>query len=152
MKGAFGAVIQGTILEIKKGSGLIYRCPECNRMLQRNVCMVHGSQEGSPDLRVKAVIDDGTDGLVAILNSDLTIKILGKDIAAYEELTRASPEGNEIVMAKLNDKLLAHPVQLNGNVTTDNYGLTMICTNIELFDIPEKLGEEAEKLRDEWEV
>ena len=152
MKGAFGAVIQGTVLEIKKGSGLIYRCPECNRMLQRNACMVHGAQEGMPDLRVKAVIDDGTDGLVAILNSDLTTKVLGKDIAEYQELTQATPEGNEIVMAELNDKLLAHPVQLKGNVTTDNYGLTMICNNIELFEIPSKLSEEAEKLKDELGV
>jgi replication factor A1 len=152
MKGAFGALVEGTVLEIKKGSGLIYRCPECNRMLQRNVCMVHGAQEGNPDLRVKAVIDDGTDGLVAILNCDLTTKVLGKDIVAYQELTQASPEGNDIVIAELNDKLLAHPVQLKGNVTTDNFGLTMICTNIELFDIPEKIGEEAEKLRDELGV
>ena len=151
-KGAFGAIVHGTVLEIKKGSGLIYRCPECNRMLQKNACMVHGAQEGVADLRIKAVVDDGTDGLVAIINSDLTIKILGKDLKASQELAEATPDGNEIILKELNDKLIAHPIELKGNVTTDNFGLTMICSELNLIDITKIMDEETRKLIEDLEV
>ncbi len=151
-KGAFGAIVQGIVLEIKKGSGLIYRCPECNRMLQNNACTVHGNQEGVADLRVKAVVDDGTDGLVAIINNDLTTRILGKDLEASKKLTEGSPEGNEIILKELNDKLIAHPIELKGNVMTDNFGLTMICTDLNLIDITQLLAEEARKLIEDMEV
>jgi replication factor A1 len=50
--------ITGIITEISAGSGLIRRCPECNRKLNKGSCAEHGRVEGVYDLRLKAVMQD----------------------------------------------------------------------------------------------
>jgi replication factor A1 len=54
--------VEGALVDIQSGSGLIRRCPEddCTRVLQNGRCSEHGQVDGSFDLRVKAVVDDGT--------------------------------------------------------------------------------------------
>ncbi|MHB8604676.1 MAG: hypothetical protein ACYDCK_05420, partial [Thermoplasmatota archaeon] len=44
--GANGVLVEGVVLEVKKGSGLVFRCPTCNRVLQKRECRVHGKVEG----------------------------------------------------------------------------------------------------------
>ncbi|MFB6253678.1 MAG: replication factor A, partial [Halobacteriaceae archaeon] len=53
----------GAMVDIQSGSGLIKRCPneDCTRVLQNGRCSEHGDVEGEFDLRVKAVLDDGTE-------------------------------------------------------------------------------------------
>jgi len=46
-------------VDVQSGSGLIKRCPECNRALVKGACGEHGKVEGVYDLRIKAVLDDG---------------------------------------------------------------------------------------------
>ena len=36
--GALDVEVEGTVIEIRKGSGLVQRCPECNRVLQGGAC------------------------------------------------------------------------------------------------------------------
>ena len=50
--GGMDVAVEGFILDIKDGSGLIARCPECKRVLRDGECMVHGTQDGVADLRV----------------------------------------------------------------------------------------------------
>ncbi|MFA5312638.1 MAG: hypothetical protein WC375_04855, partial [Methanomassiliicoccales archaeon] len=57
--GATDALVSGTIIDVKEGSGLIRRCPQCKRVVQKGACRIHGKVDGAPDLRVKAVLDDG---------------------------------------------------------------------------------------------
>jgi len=49
----------GAIVDIQSGSGLIKRCPECNRAPCKRRMRRTGKVEGIYDLRVKAVMDDG---------------------------------------------------------------------------------------------
>src|SRR5207244_13202739 len=72
--GATGALIEGVVLEIKKGSGLIFRCAQegCNRVLQKMECRLHGKQKGVPDLRIKAVLDDGHGAATFFANREAT--------------------------------------------------------------------------------
>ena len=51
--------IVGVVKSIKKGSGLVKRCPECNKTLYKGKCKDHGTIEGHFDLRVMGIIDDG---------------------------------------------------------------------------------------------
>ncbi|MFB6133930.1 MAG: replication factor A, partial [Halanaeroarchaeum sp.] len=53
--------IEGALVDIQSGSGLIKRCPEegCTRVLQNGRCSEHGEVEGEFDLRIKGVVDDG---------------------------------------------------------------------------------------------
>jgi replication factor A1 len=141
--GVTGAAVRGVVLDIKKGSGLIYRCPECKRVLQKNMCMVHGKQEGVVDLRVKATLDDGTGTLSVVIDKSGTEKIVGKSVEECEELVFKT-RNFELINDELFKTLIAQPVRVHGNVITDDYGLMMICNDVELVKIDVK--SEAAKL------
>ncbi len=64
----------GAMVDIQSGSGLIKRCPECNRALTKGACTEHGKVEGVYDLRIKAILDDGVTTQEALLNRELTEK------------------------------------------------------------------------------
>jgi replication factor A1 len=141
--GVTGAAVEGMVLDIKKGSGLIYRCSECKRVLQKNMCMVHGKQEGVPDLRIKAVIDDGTGTLSTVIAKEVTEKILERSLEDCESLIYKT-RNLEIINEELINKLIAQPVRVHGNIIIDDYGLMMICNDAELIEIDVKT--EATKL------
>ncbi|MBW6470383.1 MAG: replication protein A [Methanosarcinaceae archaeon] len=65
----------GVLVDIQSGSGLIKRCPECNRSLTKGACTEHGKVDGVYDLRIKAVLDDGVITQDALLNRELTENI-----------------------------------------------------------------------------
>lgn len=71
--------IEGALVDIQSGSGLIKRCPEedCTRVLQNGRCSEHGDVEGEFDLRLKAVIDDGVDVHEVIFDQETTEEITG---------------------------------------------------------------------------
>jgi ssDNA-binding replication factor A large subunit len=53
--------VEGALVDVQSGSGLIKRCPEedCTRVLQNGRCNEHGEVDGEFDLRIKGVLDDG---------------------------------------------------------------------------------------------
>ncbi len=129
--GMVDAAINGVILDVREGSGLVFRCPECNRVLQKGECRVHGKAEGNADLRVKAIVDDGTGAISAILGRDITERLLGKSLdKCLKEAQKAM--SHEIIRDQLFDKLVAMPVCVSGNVTSDDFGLMMIASSTEL--------------------
>ncbi|NLI62770.1 MAG: replication protein A [Methanosarcinaceae archaeon] len=67
--------ITGASVAIQSGSGLIKRCPECNKVISRGFCNDHGKVKGVYDLRIKAVIDDGKETQDVIINRELTEKL-----------------------------------------------------------------------------
>jgi replication factor A1 len=145
--GGLDVTLEGTILEVKDGSGLILRCPECKRVLRGSECMVHGTQQGITDLRVKAVLDDGTDAILAVLNSDITSKLLGKTLEeCKQELKTAGPDFLNKLNEELNDILLLQPIRVKGTVTTDEYGAMMICTDFDELVLSEEITQRIDKL------
>ena len=54
-----GIKTQGNLVSVSEDSGIIFRCPECNRVLRDGECATHGEQEGVQDIRLRLVIDDG---------------------------------------------------------------------------------------------
>ncbi|EMA48978.1 hypothetical protein [Halococcus thailandensis] len=81
--------IEGALVDVQSGSGLIKRCPDddCTRVLQNGRCSEHGEVEGEFDLRIKAVIDDGYDVAEVIFNQEMTEDIA--DITLDEAKDRA---------------------------------------------------------------
>jgi replication factor A1 len=65
----------GAMVDIQSGSGLIKRCPECNRALTKGACMEHGKVDGVYDLRIKAIMDNGAVSQDVIVKRELTEKI-----------------------------------------------------------------------------
>ena len=146
--GAADVSIRGTIIEVRDGSGLIMRCPECKRALQKGTCKVHGRVEGFPDLRIKAVIDDGSGSVSAVIGRELTEKLTGLTLDECMEKARQAMTFDSI-KDTMGDLLTFKIVDVAGNVTADSYGLSMIVREAEL-KIP-SVREEVERLLVELE-
>jgi replication factor A1 len=71
--------VEGALVDIQSGSGLIKRCPEegCTRVLQNGRCSEHGEVEGEFDMRVKGVLDDGTEVHEVIFGREATEDLAG---------------------------------------------------------------------------
>ncbi len=71
--------IEGALVDVQSGSGLIKRCPVdgCTRVLQNGRCTEHGDVDGEFDLRIKAVIDDGETVQEVIFDREATEEFTG---------------------------------------------------------------------------
>ena len=127
--------IDGVIIEIQDGSGLIYRCPKCNRAIRDGVCVVDGEVEGVPDLRIKAIVDDGTGAVKAIIGRNVTEKITGKTLKEYEGMAgggEGGGTGGGLVEEDMKNLLIARPIHITGNALADEYGVTVIVQDAEV--------------------
>ena len=146
--GGLDITIEGLIVDIKAGSGLIRRCPQCNRTILNGTCTAHGQVEGIPDLRLKVVVDDGTGAIGAIINRTDTEKLTGVSMAAAQGL--ASVQGEGIVGREMAGKALMKRVRITGNVMSDNFGPSMIVKKMDTVEVD--LEGEAAKLLEEVEA
>jgi replication factor A1 len=82
------AEVTGALVAVQQPSGLIKRCPaeDCSRVLQDGRCSEHGEVDGEFDLRIKAVLDDGTDTQAVIFDAEATEALTGIDIAKAKEI------------------------------------------------------------------
>ena len=123
--GAVGIRIRGILIDIKRGSGLILRCPECNRATNKGLCMVHGKVKGNHDLRIKGVLDDGTGAVTVIIGKELTEKLSGRTMEQYIEDAKEAMT-NEVTRDHLIGELLARPLEVRGNSAKDEFGVMVI--------------------------
>lgn len=121
--GAYDIEAEGDVVSIRPGSGLIERCPECSRVMQKGQCRAHGKVEGIWDMRIKAIIDDGTGSMICVFDRMLTKALIGIDM---EELLRTgSPEAAD---ERLRASLIGMPFIVRGNVTRGEYGRILIAS------------------------
>jgi len=142
-RGALDVEVEGTVIEIRPGSGLINRCPECNRTLINDECSIHGSVKGIPDLRIKIVVDDGTGAVSAVLNREITENLLGKTLEECKGIDE------KILLDEINLMLFANKINMQGNALGDEFGTSFIAKKAELVEID--INKEAEKLSQELE-
>ncbi|WP_340820483.1 replication factor A [Methanolobus sp. WCC4] len=103
----------GAMVDIQSGSGLIKRCPECNRALTKGACMEHGKVDGVYDLRIKAVMDDGISVQDAILKRDQVEEITGITLEnAVAMAADALDQG--VVLEKMKSSLVGKYYRLSG--------------------------------------
>lgn len=132
--GGVDVTVRGILIDLREGSGLVYRCPECRRVLRKGACRIHGEVKGEPDLRVKAVLDDGSGALTTVFDRELTEALLDKTIdACIAEAKEAM--STDVVRDELADILVAQPIEARGNVTSDDYGLMMIVDQAKLLKV-----------------
>ena len=146
--GGLDITVEGLVVDLKAGSGIIKRCPSCNRSILNGVCTAHGQVEGVPDLRLKVVIDDGTGAIGAIINRADTEKLTGVSMAAAQGLAAAQGEG--VVGREMAGRILMKRVRVSGNVMSDNFGPSMIVKSASIVEVD--LEGEASKLLDEVEA
>lgn len=144
-RGALDIEVMGTIIEIRPGSGVITRCPECNRTFQNGECSIHGKVKGKIDLRLKLIVDDGTGSVSGILNKELSEKLLGKTLEDCKKMNESDLEN------MINKTLFAQTISVRGNALGDDFGTGIIAkdarlVNIDVQDEAEKLSHELEEL------
>lgn len=125
----------GAMVDIQSGSGLIKRCPECNRALTKGACMEHGKVDGVYDLRIKAVMDNGISIQDAILKRDQVEEITGITLdSAIAMAADALDQG--VVLEKMKDMLVGKYYLLGGS-RVERYLLTEYINPVFSYDSAE---------------
>lgn len=122
--GLYDVEVVGTAIQLRDGSGLIERCPQCGRVVQGGQCRSHGSVEAEDDLRVKAILDDGTGTMTVILGTELTREVYGGDIEDAKSAARDAMD-REIVAESIADTIVGRPYRVRGNLSVDEYGANL---------------------------
>jgi replication factor A1 len=103
----------GAMVDIQAGSGLIKRCPQCNRALIKGVCGEHGKVEGTYDLRIKAVLDNGHKVQDTLLNREVSERLTN---ITLEEAVHMATEALEqsVVVDKIKEQLVGKYYTVSG--------------------------------------
>ena len=133
MGGAPGARVEGVIVGVRKGSGLVFRCPECNRVLMKTICITHGKIQGIPDLRIKGILDDGYGALYFIASREVTEQIINMTLDECKQLASERMDAGA-VQDIIEQKAIGLNVSVSGDVFTDDYGTTMLVQSLDLVD------------------
>jgi len=101
----------GVITSIPTGSGLIKRCPECNRVTRANACGEHGKVNAVFDLRTKALVDCGRDVKEVLLNAEITEAVTGISTDKAREMATETLDMS-VVSAELEKKLIGRVIKV----------------------------------------
>ena len=135
--GVYDVLLTGNVIEVRDGSGLIQRCPECGRVVQNDQCRTHGQVDPEDDLRVKAILDDGTDTVTAILDRELTAEVYGGTLEDALEHARDEMD-RDVVADRIAERLEGREYRVRGSLSVDEYGANLNATEFaESDDDPE---------------
>ena len=143
--GALDVAVWGNVLSVRPGSGLVMRCPDCNRVIQNNICRAHGDVVPVTDMRVKSVIDDGTGPITLVLGAELTEKLWGHTLKEAEEMaSKATPDSVE---KDIRDRLTGRMIAVRGNMSNGEYGASLVAESV--WFVERDVGGEAIRLLEE---
>jgi len=125
--GLFDVELTGNIIEVRDGSGLIERCPECGRVVQNGQCRSHGTVDGVDDLRTKAILDDGTGTVTVVLDDERTAEVYGGDLEDATEHARDAMD-KEVVAERIADRIVGLEYDVRGSLSVDEYGANLDAT------------------------
>ena len=131
--GVFDVELVGNVIEVRDGSGLIQRCPDCDRVVQNDQCRSHGEVDPEDDLRVKAILDDGTDTATAILGRDLTEDVYGDTLEDALEDARDAMD-RDVVADAIAEDLVGREFRVRGALSVDEYGANLDAERFETSD------------------
>lgn len=147
--GGIDITVEGTVIDLRTGSGLIKRCPECNRSVLADECVSHGKITSVPDIRMKLVIDDGSGAINTIVNRDDTERLTGMTLDDAIALAKEQTDP-EAVSRAIEQRILMREVKVTGNIMSDDYGPMMIVHSID--NVEKDVVSEAEALLKEVEA
>lgn len=107
--------IEGALVDIQSGSGLIKRCPEedCTRVLQNGRCSEHGDVEGTFDLRIKGVVDDGREVQEVIFDQEATEEVAGIELEEAKQMAMDALD-TSVVADEIRSQLLGRYYRVTG--------------------------------------
>jgi len=94
------------------------------------------AQDSDPedDLRIKAILDDGTGTVTAILGREMTEEIYGGDLEDAKDAAREAMD-QSVVAEAIADELVGRTFSVRGHLSVDEYGANLEVTG---FDDPEE--------------
>ena len=130
---AYEITLSGTVIEIQDGTGLVERCPACNRITRAGTCRSHGSVSPIKDMRMKAILDDGTASIPINGGRTISETFYGGTI---DEAIEASREAMDMTIVKdtIARQLLGRSVLARGRLRTSNVGHTLEAQELSLLD------------------
>ena len=128
--GVYDVLLRGSVIEVRDGSGLIQRCPECSRVVQNDQCRTHGQVSPEDDLRVKAILDDGTDTVTVILDRELTAEIYGGTLDDALDHARDAMD-RDVVAERIAEELAGREYRVRGALSVDEYGANLNAAEFE---------------------
>ena len=107
--------VEGALVDIQSGSGLIKRCPEedCTRVLQNGRCSEHGQVEGEFDLRIKGVLDDGETVTEVIFDREATEELTGMGLEEAKQMAMDALD-TTVVAEEMADDVLGRYYRVTG--------------------------------------
>ncbi|OYR40084.1 replication factor A [Halorubrum sp. Ib24] len=107
--------VEGALVDIQSGSGLIKRCPEddCTRVLQNGRCSEHGQVEGEFDLRIRGVLDDGETVTEVIFDREATEKLTGMGLEEAKDMAMDALD-TTVVAEEMADDVLGRYYRVTG--------------------------------------
>jgi replication factor A1 len=125
--------VEGALVDIQSGSGLIKRCPEedCTRVLQNGRCSEHGEVEGEFDLRIKGVLDDGTEVHEIIFDQEATEELTGIELAEAKEMAMDALDTTVVA-----DEMRGDTLGRYYRVTGPTLGRYVLVNDLEVLDGP----------------
>jgi replication factor A1 len=138
------AEIEGALVDIQSGSGLIKRCPEegCTRVLQNGRCSEHGEVEGEFDLRIKGVLDDGREVQEVIFDQEATERVAGIDLEEAKEMAMDALD-TTVVADEIRETVLGRYYRVTG----PTFGRYVLADEIEELGGPTDAEETLIKAR-----
>jgi len=123
--------IEGALVDMQSGSGLIKRCPEedCTRVLQNGRCNEHGEGEGEFDLRIKAVVDDGIDAHEVIFDKDATEDLTGLSLEEAKDMAMDALD-TTVVADEIRDDIVGTYYRIEG----PTFGRYVLADDVEELD------------------
>jgi replication factor A1 len=125
--------VEGALVDIQSGSGLIKRCPEegCTRVLQNGRCSEHGEVDGEFDLRIKGVLDDGETVYEVIFDKETTEELTGIELAEAKDMAMDALDTTVVA-----DEMAADVLGRYYRVTGPTLGRYVLVNEFERLDAP----------------
>jgi ssDNA-binding replication factor A large subunit len=125
--------VEGALVDIQSGSGLIKRCPEedCTRVLQNGRCSEHGEVEGEFDLRIKGVLDDGRDVHEVIFDEEATEALTGIGLEEAKQMAKDALD-TTVVADEMRGTVLGNYYRVTG----PTFGRYVLANETEQLDAP----------------
>ena len=131
--GSDDVTVEGALVDIQSGSGLIKRCPEddCTRVLQNGRCSEHGEVEGEFDLRIKGALDDGADVHEVLFDQESTEALTGITLEEAKEMAMDALDTSVVA-----DEMRADVLGKYYRVTGPTFGRYVLVDDLETLAEP----------------
>ncbi|MGP8158770.1 MAG: hypothetical protein ACLPWO_04080 [Thermoplasmata archaeon] len=132
--GGEAIAVEGVVVGLLPPSGLVFRCPTCQRSVRSGICRVHGQVNGQADLRARIILDDGTGALTVNANRADTERLWGVTLEEAQARLRNQPDPS-LLEEQMLETLLGRRLRVRGVGTNDDFGVTLAPESIERVDI-----------------